>query len=561
MAADMAVVTRPSRFTYGRLAYRRWRRNRPFWGGLFMILSGAFLFLSGNLELGNLQIHLGVTGFLSYIVPAFMILCGALAWATPSQRIFYGILGTIAALYSLISVNLGGFLLGMLLGIIGGCLTVAWVPFKAKGIAIPAQREPDPEPDPEPGPEAAAEPDESDAAWASTADIYDDHAGVPTAADGSYDENGPEDKQGERFLPPLPHARHVVDDGVSPDPVADPAELPYRSPRGVATGLVALLILGAIGFATLRNPAPAAAADCTPPTLTQLLNSATGSKTSKTAKQSTAAAKKSATGSKASKTAKTSTTPAKSSAPDPSASDPSAAASAKPGPLAPVTGIVGGILGGLGSVLAGGNKSNATPSPTPKPTDSPTSKPTDAPKPTATATPKPTKTSSPKPSSRPTGRPQPVVTPSASASCDVVAHMIAAAGGQPVVEGTPSIQTASTLTMTGLSYDGNVDLPTKSGTIKVMQFSMDSSTSTPFELDVTTKGQVTRIKSSSLTVSGNVKFYTTEIKGNVLGVLPQDYTPDNPPPVTPPLLFFTDVTIGLVDVVCDKLTAKDLSIK
>jgi len=126
------------------------------------------------------------------------------------------------------------------------------------------------------------------------------------------------------------------------------------------------------------------------------------------------------------------------------------------------------------------------------------------------------------------------------------------------VQETPAIQTTKLLTMTGLSYVGNVSLPTHGGTISVMKFTMDSSTSTPFQLDVTTHGNLMRTRSSKLTVSGNVSFYTTEIKGNALGILPVDYTPSNPPPLTPPLMFFTDVTIGLVDVQCDTLTAADL---
>ena len=133
-------------FANGRSAFRGWRRSRPFWGGFLMILSGVFLFLSGNLDLGNIQIHLGVTGFLSYIIPAFMIIVGALAWATPPQRMLYGILGIIAALYSIVSVNLGGFLIGMLLGIIGGGLTVAWVPVKHTDNPVPAESGDSPQP-------------------------------------------------------------------------------------------------------------------------------------------------------------------------------------------------------------------------------------------------------------------------------------------------------------------------------------------------------------------------------------------------------------------------------
>jgi hypothetical protein len=37
--------------------------------------------------------------------------------------------------------------------------------------------------------------------------------------------------------------------------------------------------------------------------------------------------------------------------------------------------------------------------------------------------------------------------------------------------------------------------------------------------------------------------YTQELKGNLLGIIPVDFTPDEPPPLTLPVLFFTDVTV------------------
>ncbi|MGI5245872.1 DUF6114 domain-containing protein [Dactylosporangium sp. CA-139066] len=104
-----------------------WALYRPFWGGLLMLLSGLELFLSGNMHLA-LEVHFGPTGFLSYVLPLMMLLCGALSWFTPQQRLFYGILGTVVALYSLIGLNLGGFFLGTVLGLVGGGLTVAWTP-------------------------------------------------------------------------------------------------------------------------------------------------------------------------------------------------------------------------------------------------------------------------------------------------------------------------------------------------------------------------------------------------------------------------------------------------
>ena len=108
--------------------FRRWRRHRPFWGGLFLILSSIELFLSANMSIGGLEVHLGPQGFLSYLLPLLLLMCGLLAWFTPAQRLFYGIVALLAALYTFVGLNLGGFGIGMLLGILGGALLIAWGP-------------------------------------------------------------------------------------------------------------------------------------------------------------------------------------------------------------------------------------------------------------------------------------------------------------------------------------------------------------------------------------------------------------------------------------------------
>jgi len=116
--------------------------------------------------------------------------------------------------------------------------------------------------------------------------------------------------------------------------------------------------------------------------------------------------------------------------------------------------------------------------------------------------------------------------------------------------------------MTNLSYDGNVALPTATGSIEVMQFSMTESTSTPFELDVPVGDNTLVIKSSSLTVTGDVKFYCTEVQGNLLGVDAVDWTPSKPPPpLTVPVVpvFLTDATLSLVFVQSTTLTAAKLT--
>src|SRR4051794_22685886 len=75
-----------------------------------------------------------------------MLLCGALTWFSPQQRLFYGILGTVTALYSLIGLNLGGFFLGTVLGLAGGAPAAAWAPPAPDVPDEPAPAEPEADP-------------------------------------------------------------------------------------------------------------------------------------------------------------------------------------------------------------------------------------------------------------------------------------------------------------------------------------------------------------------------------------------------------------------------------
>lgn len=53
---------------------------------------------------------------------------GALVIATPAHRMLYGVVALAVAVYSIVGVNLGGFLVGFLLAAVGGILTVSWMP-------------------------------------------------------------------------------------------------------------------------------------------------------------------------------------------------------------------------------------------------------------------------------------------------------------------------------------------------------------------------------------------------------------------------------------------------
>ncbi|WP_433314193.1 DUF6114 domain-containing protein [Micromonospora sp. CA-269861] len=118
--------------------FRRWQRSRPFWGGLLIALAGLEMFASTRMTLNGLSFHSGATGLLSLLIPIILVTCGLLLWFTPAQRLFYSVVAAVTAVYSLIGLNLGGFFVGLLLGIVGSALAFAWTPIRP---APPAPRQ------------------------------------------------------------------------------------------------------------------------------------------------------------------------------------------------------------------------------------------------------------------------------------------------------------------------------------------------------------------------------------------------------------------------------------
>jgi hypothetical protein len=117
------------------------------------------------------------------------------------------------------------------------------------------------------------------------------------------------------------------------------------------------------------------------------------------------------------------------------------------------------------------------------------------------------------------------------------------------------------LTMYNSTYDGVSTLATGSGTVRALKFSMTKAVNKPFKLTIPeADGHTTLIESNELTTDGNVKFYTPSFKGKLFGLIPVTFTPEQPPPLTLPVLWFTDVTINLTFVRCDTLTAKPLTV-
>ena len=108
-------------------AFRRWRARRPFWGGLLLALGGAEILLTEKVSL-KVAMHIGMQGMTGYLLPVVMLLCGLLILFSPGQRLFYSIVGILCTLGSWVTSNLGGFFIGLLLGIVGSCMTFGWLP-------------------------------------------------------------------------------------------------------------------------------------------------------------------------------------------------------------------------------------------------------------------------------------------------------------------------------------------------------------------------------------------------------------------------------------------------
>ncbi|HEY6593390.1 MAG TPA: DUF6114 domain-containing protein [Asanoa sp.] len=544
-------------------AFGAWRRSRPFWGGLLLLLAGLEIFASTQMSLGGLSFQFGPTGFLSWLVPVIIAACGLFAWFTPGQRMFYAVVGGVASVYSLVGVNLGGFFVGLLLGILGAGLVFAWVPAAS----------PQPVAPPDPATVPFAMPDEgldlvTRARYPATDDASTDpgaspggsaDASGPAEASAATDPLGPPIDGGRAAAEPAAGTRHAPgtrsaddagaddahrpasdeaastpDDGgdgqsavssgsaegdaaesVSGPRIADEAgeRLPRRDapPRLYSLVMLLALALTAAAAVVAHAPAPAWAAPC-----------ATAPVAPQTAAANTIAER-----------------PAPS--PSPRASD-------QPG-------LVGSVVDGITGILDGANPTAVDPVATPTPTAPPPA-PAPAPTPGASSTVEPSPSGScvtAGPSASEKATPGPTATP---------LPRLDAAAGQPLIAKEPSLLTGSTLTMWDLKIAGVVDLPTHGGTLRALKFTMSRSTVDDFVLTVPRNGPPLMIKSSALTVRGDVAFYATRFVGWILGIK-LTLTPDSPLPadgipLSVPLIALDKPEVRLAFVQCDTLVAPGL---
>lgn len=107
--------------------WRAWCRGRP-------LLAGACTFAGGLvvvfLPAGAYTVLLlpGLAGVSGFLLGGMLCVCGLCMVWSPGLHGFLGLAAALVALTALVSSNIGGFLLGTLLGLLGGSLAFAWTP-------------------------------------------------------------------------------------------------------------------------------------------------------------------------------------------------------------------------------------------------------------------------------------------------------------------------------------------------------------------------------------------------------------------------------------------------
>lgn len=114
-----------------RLGFRHWRWQRPFWAGLFTILAGLPIgYLPyANITLGQMTVRMSTTtGSGALIIGVLLVVLGLTMWFQPVVRVFAGVATILLGLVSIPVANFGGLVVGFLLALFGGGMSVAWAP-------------------------------------------------------------------------------------------------------------------------------------------------------------------------------------------------------------------------------------------------------------------------------------------------------------------------------------------------------------------------------------------------------------------------------------------------
>ncbi|MFG3020810.1 hypothetical protein ACGFZQ_20045 [Streptomyces sp. NPDC048254] len=151
-----------------------------------------------------------------------------------------------------------------------------------------------------------------------------------------------------------------------------------------------------------------------------------------------------------------------------------------------------------------------------------------------------------------TASPSPSASSSTSADdCKVATDDVSGVDNKVAVADDPWYLSASSLLLKSADYQGVVEVKTASGkTKKVLKYVISGGTDIG-DLHQTVKdtniGKTYHVQAASGSTStirdGDTTMYTESISGNLFGLIPITFTPDSPPPLNIPLIYFTNVKV------------------
>lgn len=114
-----------------------WRRSRPFWGAACTVLAGVeLLSIPFTSHAVFVAAHSAGAGIV-YLLSITMVLLGLVILLQPAQRVFLGVTAVLLSAASVVYANVGGFLVGAFLGLLGGAATAAWTPVAGRRAPAP----------------------------------------------------------------------------------------------------------------------------------------------------------------------------------------------------------------------------------------------------------------------------------------------------------------------------------------------------------------------------------------------------------------------------------------
>lgn len=104
--------------------FRKWRNKRPFWGASLILLAGLMI-LYIPLHLYAIAFVPGSLVFVGFLFGGLILIIGILDYIYPQFSTVFGIVTIFLSVLSVMGA-LGGFVIGTIIGIIGGSLSIAW---------------------------------------------------------------------------------------------------------------------------------------------------------------------------------------------------------------------------------------------------------------------------------------------------------------------------------------------------------------------------------------------------------------------------------------------------